>query len=93
MVRRGEPSSFETTTIGLHHVTGLPIGTGAIMPLSTSLSRLSLTFVFQWWGMGIGAWRAWGTASGFRWIFAGGPDKDGNGGELLNALLANFWRM
>ena len=47
MVLRGVPSALDTTTIGLHHVTGVPMETGAMITLSTSRSRLSLTFTFQ----------------------------------------------
>ena len=88
MLLRGVPSALDTT-IGLHHVTGEPIWTGAMIPLSTSWSRLSLTFTFQSCGIGMGVWRASATAPGFKWILAGRPDKDGNGGELLKELLAN----
>ena len=42
-VRRGVPSSLMTITIWLHQVTGVPIGTGAIMPLVMSQSRPALT--------------------------------------------------
>ena len=47
MVRRGVLSAFDTTTMGLHQVMGVPMGTGLIMSLSTSLSKLALTGVLK----------------------------------------------
>ena len=65
------------------------MGTGAIMPLSTSLSSNSFTFSLQWEGTGIGLCFAFGVALSLRWICAGGPAMVGNGVSLLNAVSGN----
>ena len=76
--------------IVLHHSVAIPIGTGAITPISTSLSRDSLTCFLKWKGTGIGECRALGMAPSFRWIWAGGPEILGNGADALNADALNL---
>ena len=56
-MRLGVPSFLVTMTIGLHHSTGVPIGTG-VMPRATSRSNDALMSAFQWCGTGIGVCRA-----------------------------------
>ena len=45
MLQQGVPSGLDTTTIGLHQVTGFPIGTGVIIPCTLSLSKQTLNLV------------------------------------------------
>jgi len=53
------PFFFGVITIVVHHMTGVPIGTGANIPLRTSLSRLFLTASFRWYGTCIGVSHIW----------------------------------
>ena len=61
-------------TIVLYHSTGVPMGTGLMIPLATSLSRLAFTLAFQLYSTG---------------ICTGVVDMDGKGVGLLMAVLAN----
>ena len=47
-------------TIGLQQVTGVPTGTGAIVPIATPWSKLALICSFQLYGIGIGICRVYG---------------------------------
>ena len=60
MVLRGVPSFFVMITIGLQQVTGVPTGTGAIVPIATPWSKLALICSFQLYGIGIGICRVYG---------------------------------
>ena len=64
MILRGVPSFFVVVTIVLHQVIGVPIGTGVIISLATSWSKLVLVCPFQLYGTAIGVCRAYGRASG-----------------------------
>ena len=54
--------------------------------------KVSFDSSFEAMWHGIGECTALGTGLGLRGIFPSGPDKFGNGGELLKALLPN-WSM
>ena len=60
------PSFFVVMTIGLHQVTGVLIGTRAIIPLTTFWSKQALICYFQLYMTGIGVCHVYGTASGLR---------------------------
>ena len=49
--------------------------------------------VFQWYRTWVGEWCAYGTASGFKCMCAGGVFTIEKGTFLLNALLANWFSM
>ena len=53
-------------TIVLHQLVGLPMGTGAMIPFSTSFQRTYLTDPLKWKGTGIGLCLALGTAPSLR---------------------------
>ena len=76
MALRGLLSFFGTTTILLYHLTGSCISTGSIILFATSLSRLCLTFSFQWNGIGIGTCWTYGWLLDLRCIWAGLVDID-----------------
>lgn len=62
----GVPPFFVVTTMGLHHSTGVPTGTGVIMPWSTSRSNESFMTCFHCMGIGMGVCLAYGLACGLR---------------------------
>ena len=64
MVLRGVPSLFVVVTIALHQVIGAPIGTGVIIALVTSWSKLVFVCPFQLYDTAIGVCHACGRASG-----------------------------
>ena len=82
---------LDVTTIGLHHLTGVPIGTGVIVLCCTSWSNDSLMIFFQCIGIGIGVCQAIGLALGLIWISAGGEFIAGNGDAQLNSILLNLF--
>ena len=57
---------FVMTTMGLNHSTGVPTGTGVIMPLLTSRSNESFMTCFQCMSIGMGVCLAFGLADGLR---------------------------
>ena len=79
--------------MGLHQETGSPTGTGSIIPLATSLSRLALTSSFQWMGTGMGTWTADGMAFSFRWICTGLQFIVLNGVDLTKTSGNSFMRL
>ena len=84
----GSPDFLAAITMRLHHVTGVPIGTGSRTPSSTSLSKPALTFSCQWIATGIGEWCATGGMSSSTWIRIAGPDIIGSSwcSHVLNTL-------
>lgn len=83
MIRCEVPLFLVIVTIGLHQVTGVSIGTLAMMPHSTSWSSTSLTVDFQWCGTGVGVCLAYDILSGW-W---GGHDRKRN--CVVKCTLAN----
>ena len=81
---------MDVTTIGLHHSTGVQIGTKVIMLCCTSWSNDSLIIFFQCIGVGIEVCQATGLALGLMWICPGREFVAGNGDAWLNAVLLNL---
>ena len=76
-------------TIGLHQVTGGPIGTGLVILLAMSWSKLALICYFHLYWTGIGVCCVYGRAFGLRSMCAVGPVIAGTGGDLLKTVYLN----
>ena len=76
--------------MAVHHSTGVPMGTGAMIPFMTSSSKPFFTASFKLNGMGMGVCFTCGFASELMCMWAGLVFIIGNGPSLLNVVFENL---